>query len=161
MTQLDNSDRRISDITEAAARRLTRRQSLFRVLKGTVAGAAALSVANLEKVSSAFAISCTCGPSASCQSHGYSCPTGGNCATGYGTCTSGNCYPDCIWSTAQWVSCTHCAQGLNSYRVCSDCKLGNYCSPHCTCLSDCLCTGCDSPGAMAADMVRRGILVSA
>jgi hypothetical protein len=74
-------------------------------------------------------------------------------------CTSSNCAGACPYPTGAWVVCNGCGPGSGSYKVCTDCKLSS-CSPHCTCLSGCLCTGCGSFSEMLDDMRERGIAVS-
>ena len=162
MSPFSRSDEVVSELTESTARRLTRRQTLYRGLKGVVAGTAALTVANLSRVPSAFAASCSCGPSASCQSHGYSCPGNGGCDTGHGICSGTGRTGSCVCCNGgQWVACTHCAHGAGSYRVCTDCYLSSSGCSHCDCLSNCLCTGCDTVEDMVADMRARGFAFAA
>lgn len=162
MKVLGESDRAISVLSEAAARKLNRRESLFRIARGSAGGLAALSVGGLARATSAFA-ACggSCGPSSSCLSYGISCPSGGGCAAGHDVCNSSRCGANCPWSNGQWVACTGCHDS-GSYKVCTDCFIQDgTCSPHCNCLSGCLCSGCDTAAQMQADMASRGILVGA
>jgi hypothetical protein len=159
MTSLHDVDAPVSVLAESAARRLDRRQALLRFARGTGGAVAALSIGSLIGARKAFAVDCTCGPSHYCEYYGLSCPLyPAYCPSGVDICTSNNC-SHCPWSTGQWVSCTGCGPGSASYKVCTDC-LHPSCSEHCICLSNCLCTGCETPQQMRDDMERRGIVVS-
>jgi len=157
---MSSFDRLVGNATEGLARRLSRRQVMFRGMKGVAGATAAIAVGSLAGAKNAFAVTCTCGYA--CGQACSGCPSNGGCPTSYAICTSPCAYGNCPWSTGEWVSCTGCGQGSGSYRVCTDCRLIGHsckCPEVCTCLSGCLCLGCGSPSEMQADMAARGIVV--
>jgi hypothetical protein len=134
-------DARISQMTERATRRMSRRNVLRTVFVGGAAGIAAISIGETP----AFADDCTrnCGPTSRCRR----CrPT--ECPHGYVLCKgsfTSNCFNDegyrCEWPHGLWIACTGLGYGYG-YRICKDCIFRDRCYDWCTCLTDCLCCGC-------------------
>src|SRR6266540_4653120 len=145
MTRLiNNADGIISLWSEALARRINRRDLIFRAVKSVAAAAAAASVGSLVNVKEVFA-ACTCSYLASCSPYG-ACPFRG-CPSSCTACTSSNgCGTNCPHSSGYWVI-PNCSCGVcgNGWYECWDCKCPS-CSHLCTCKSTCVCSGCCSPG---------------
>jgi len=145
---VDQADRIISLWGEALARRINRREMMFKAVRGVGAAAAAASVGSLASIKDVFA-SCDCGYLGFCSSYGATCPTRG-CPSSCTACTSANgC--GCPHSSGYWViagcSCGVCGNG---WYECWDCKCPS-CSQLCTCKSTCVCSGCCSPGDVARE----------
>jgi hypothetical protein len=158
---LAETDRLINELAEATARRINRRQAIYRGLKGVIVGTAAVSVANLGRATKAFAVPvCGCGPTASCQSHGYTCPGSGGCNTGHGMCLGGGTRGCACCVGGQWTTCIGKCGAAGSYAICTDCFLSASGCNWCDCLSKCFCTGCQTASDMRADMVHRGLVAA-
>jgi hypothetical protein len=161
---IDQADATVSDLTEGLARRLSRRQVVFKVVRGAALGFAAASTAGFAGVRTALAAAAASGCNfpgcGSCSCLGKTCPSNG-CPSGCYTCTptSGGC-ANCGWSDANWVCCTGCAGGTCGYRLCWDCRCTS-CSRTCGCRSTCRCTGCCSLQDIEAALAREGELAGA
>jgi hypothetical protein len=166
---LKDADRKVNHLTEDFARRLNRRQLVFKGVKGLAAAAAALSVGSLAGVRNAFAMptcNCTCTPPqggncvGTCNACGYgSCPANG-CPSGCYKCRNGDC-SSCPYDSASWVCCYGCGTCGNGYRLCYDCRCptgsGKGCSRKCGCKSVCIGGGGCGPAEVEAEMARFGI----
>jgi hypothetical protein len=134
-------DARISQMTERATRRMSRRNVLRTVFVGGAAGIAAISIGEPP----AFADDCNrhCGPTRRC---GRCRPT--ECPHGYVLCKgsfTSDCFNNegyrCEWPHGYWIACTGLGHGYG-YRICKDCIFRHRCHDWCTCLTDCVCCGC-------------------
>lgn len=159
MKGLEKLDSSVSQRSERLARGMTRRQAVFRFMRGTGGALAAISVGGLATAAAAYA-DCPCGPTPSCGSkYGRSCPdgsTGRYCPTGFSRCERAACGSSCPYTDGQWT-CGPCGPGRYSYYVCTDCRPSTSSCSHCTCRSQCFCTGCNTPSQVAADMEQRGM----
>ena len=131
-------DARVSQITERAARRMSRRNILRTVFVSGAASIAAISVSETP----ALASDCYCGPTPRCRG----CrPT--ECPHGYIVCKGsprGDCFNKegyrCEWPSGLWIACSGLGHGYG-YKICKDCIFRHRCKDWCTCLTECLC--CD------------------
>ena len=153
---LGRVDRRLSRGLETTARRLNRREVLYNGVKLVTGATAAASVGDLAFAASpalAASLLYTC-----CDPYSGACGTNeraNSCPSGWSTCTRSNC--GCVYSGGTWVSttCSPCAHGSGSYRICRDCyKQGSGCATLCTIVSYCECTGCGTPAEVKAEMAK-------
>jgi hypothetical protein len=149
-------DARIGDLTERAARRVSRRGALRGVLLGGTTGLAALAVGERP----ALAADCQCGPTRRCSS---GCP-GVGCPSGYELCKgspSSDCFNSqgyrCEWPQGTWIACMGAGKGYG-YRVCYDCIGAAGCEGWCTCLSECICCRCETAADVRAEQRRLQLL---
>jgi len=152
-------DTRVSQMTERAVRKMSRRNVLRTVVVGGAASIAAISVGDAP----AFADECTgnCGPTKRCSR----CrPT--ECPHGYILCKgsrTGDCFNNegyrCEWPSGMWIACTGLGHGYG-YRICKDCIFRNRCHDWCTCLTDCLCCDCKTAADFKAEQYRLELLVA-
>lgn len=150
-------DRRTSVLTETLARRLSRRQALYKLARGFAGATAALSIGNLAAARDALADPT---PGCGCAFPGgvgcSGCPAGGGCPSGCVKCLSSDCGSPCIYADGNWID-TDCPCGPtgNGFFLCTDCRCIT-CSNICGCRSHCLCGGCRSRGEVALEMARFG-----
>lgn len=153
MIDWQNVDSAISGISEAAARRLSRRSAMLAGLKGVIAATAGLSLGILKNPVTALAGNPGCSwiggvNNANCPNTGANCPCG-TCAPGCPStcvvCTSSNCSISCPYSDGQWTvgSCGNCG-----FYYCTDCMCTSCNSYKCTCESGCKCGQCCTPQAV-------------
>ncbi len=157
MRLLKSVDRHISVGMESAARRLNRRELLYKGAKYAAAATAAASVGDLAIASPAFAenLLYKC-----CDPYSGKCGTGphpAGCPEGWAVCTT-HTPCECVYSNGHWVSteCSPCGLGTGSFRLCIDCyKVGNKkCDALCTVVTDCECRKCSTPAEVKAEMLR-------
>jgi hypothetical protein len=159
------TDRKLSELSEDMARKLSRRQALLKGVKGAAAAVAVLAVGGTVGVRDALAATSSCGCSypgcGHCSCRGKSCPSSG-CPSGCYICKSTTC-PNtaCIYTSGSWIDsncpCGRCGFG---YFRCYDCRCTS-CSKLCGCRSICLCSGCCSPEELEHQFERDKALVAA
>ncbi|HVB44029.1 MAG TPA: hypothetical protein VNF47_15180 [Streptosporangiaceae bacterium] len=144
-------DERIGAFTERAARRLSRRDAVRRVIVGGTTGLAALAMG----ASPAQASTCVCGPTRRCAR----CPAVG-CPPGHHLCRGSfrsHCFNSqgyrCEWPSGSWIACMNLGKGLG-YKVCYDCIGAGGCREWCTCLSACICCHCAGVADIRAEQHR-------
>ncbi len=136
-------DERISDLTERAARPLSRRGALKKCFDVAFKGSL-IAVLGLASAKKAFADACPCRPArgimcAGCPGSPGACPP-----VGYSVCKKINGNPqdtDCIYDGGSWPE--DCLDG--TCRTCTDCWTGTA-NSSCTCRSDqypCGGSGCE------------------
>jgi hypothetical protein len=136
---------------EAAAREISRRTVLARMVKGAAGSVALFTLGEFVTPARAYADSTTCcTPLGRCSVD--TCPAPGKCPSTWWVCKSGQC-TGCIYSSGSWVSgeCSPCGPGPASYIMCTDCHK-NGCAQLCTCVSSCTCSGCYTPAEASASM---------
>lgn len=148
-TEIDNG---IAALAERASRRMTRRQAVKTIVTG---GAAAIATLTLGQ-RPAFATTCMCGPTVRCSG----CPPVYGCPSGYTLCkgsSTNKCFNyqhyRCEYPTGYWTACTGLGKG-GGYKTCFDCIKGGDCSHWCTCLSECICCGCNTPEDVKVEQRR-------
>jgi len=148
-----NFDARVSQMTERAARRMSRRNILRTVFVSGAAGIAAISIGETP----ALATDCagSCGPTPRCR---HCRPT--ECPHGYILCKGsfgGDCFNKegyrCEWPKGLWIACTGLGHGYG-YKICKDCIFRHRCHDWCTCLTECLCCHCKSAADFKAEQYR-------
>jgi hypothetical protein len=158
MRLLKSVDRGISVGMESAARRLNRREVLYKGAKYAAAATAAASVGDLGFASPAFAeaLLYKC-----CDPYSGKCGTGqhpAGCPEEWAVCTTHTAACECVYSNGHWVSpeCSPCDLGTGSFRLCIDCyKIGTKnCADLCTVVTDCQCKKCSTPAEVKAEMLR-------
>ncbi len=146
------TDETLSNLSEQLARKLTRRQVIFRGAKGLATATAAFSVGSLIHAKDAFA-ACECSPPGDralyCTDIGYPCPSDG-CPIGCYLCYDYAC-PDCPYPGGYWVAC-NCGSCNMGYRLCYDCACPGCGYWECGCKSVCLCSGCCSRQQVLEEM---------
>ena len=145
-------EERVTNVADSAVRKISRRDGLKHVFRGTTAALAGVTVGQLTGVKAANAIACTCSKPRGVWCSG--CASNG-CPSGYSICTTSSPCAPCIYSSGYWVSCTGLGSCGFGYRVCRDCWRNSSCSTTCGCLSTVLCSGCCSPAEVKADMARQ------
>lgn len=161
---VEETDRKLNVVAEDVARAVSRREVVFKGLRGLAAAAAAVSVGSLAGVKDAFArTACTCSCAypgcGNCSCRGKTCPTNG-CPSSCKICHLGDCSNGgCPYSDGNWVCCSGCGVCGFGYYVCYDCRCPTCtgcsgCSNKCGCKSGCLCSGCCSPAEVAAEMQK-------
>lgn len=162
----DEADRRLSELSEDVARKLSRRQVLRKGVKGAVAAVAVLAFGGTAGVRGAVAsslVSCGCSyPGCGhCSCRGKTCPSGGGCPSGCYVCKKTTC-PNtaCIYNTGSWID-ADCPCGICGYGYfrCYDCRCTS-CSRLCGCRSWCLCSGCCRPEELGHQLERDKELVA-
>jgi hypothetical protein len=150
-------DERVLAASASMARVLHRRTMLVRILQGSAATVAALTVGTFTGVKDSFAaVSCShCGRwfghgCSGCSPECSGCPANG-CPSGRSVCKRGQCGP-CEYSDGEWVACTGGGRCGGAFRLCWDCK--NRACNVCTCLSVWLCTGCCSEADVRETMAQ-------
>jgi hypothetical protein len=147
-------DKRLMAVSALAARRLSRRLLLGRILRGSAvafAGLAAGSLGTLLNGGDGEATTFHCGNwwpnsrSGSPQCNG--CPSNG-CSFGHVRCRKGQC-PGCIYPSGYWVAANGLGKCGMGYRLCWDCHSPSSCRI-CTCLSTTLCLNCCSAAEVEA-----------
>jgi hypothetical protein len=152
-------DAKISQVTERAIRRMSRRNILRTVFVSGAASIAAISVGETP----ALADDCTrhCGPTSRCR---HCRPT--ECPHGYVLC-KGSFVSDCFnhqgyrceWPAGLWIACTGLGHGYG-YKICKDCIFRDRCNDWCTCLTDCICCGCRNAADFKEEQYRLQVLLS-
>jgi hypothetical protein len=136
-------DARVSQMTERATRKISRRNMMRTVVVG---GAASIAAVSLGEMPASAIDSCAgnCGPTPRCS---VGCPANG-CPSGYSLCkgsSTGTCFNKegyrCEWPSGQWIACTGLGHGYG-YEACEDCKGPGGCKDWCTCLTSCICCQC-------------------
>lgn len=139
-------DERVSSVTDFTARRITRRESLKRLMRGSAVVTAGVVVGNLAWTKPAMASTCDCDPPngiycTGCSSYG-GCPSHGSPCLEY--------YPN---TNGCWIACTGLGTCGYGYVKCCDCTTPyGYC--HCGCQSTCICCNCCSPADVKAEHAR-------
>jgi len=152
-------DARVSQMTERASRRMSRRNILRTVFVSGAASIAAISIG--ETPARASDCAGNCGPTPRCRN----CrPT--ECPHGYILCKgspSSDCFNKegyrCEWPSGMWIACTGLGHGYG-YKICKDCILPHRCPDWCTCLTECLCCNCKTAADFKEEQ-RRQMLASA
>jgi hypothetical protein len=148
-------DARISQMTERAARRMSRRNILRTVFVGGGASIAAISIG--ETPAQALHADCArnCGPTSRCSRCRPS-----ECPHGYVLCKgsfSGDCFNHegyrCEWPHGLWIACSGFGHGYG-YKICKDCIFRDRCRDWCTCLTDCVCCGCKTAEDFKREQLR-------
>ncbi len=152
-------DARVSQMTERAARRMSRRNILRTVFVSGAASIAAISIGETP----ALAADCAghCGPTPRCKG----CrPT--ECPHGYILCKgspSGDCFNKegyrCEWPRGLWIACTGLGHGYG-YKICKDCIFRHRCRDWCTCLTECVCCHCKTAADFKEEQYRIQMLSS-
>lgn len=152
-------DTRVSQLTERAVRRMSRRKALRTVFVGGAAGIAAISVGETP----AFADECShnCGPTPRCsRCRPAECPHGYILCKGSPT---GDCFNKegyrCEWPSGMWIACTGLGHGYG-YKICKDCIFRHRCHDWCTCLTECLCCDCKTAADFKHEQYRLELLVT-
>lgn len=165
LDMLKGADQRVSIWTEELARRLSRRQLLFKGITGFAATTAAVTLGTLTNVIPVSA-ACTCNwigglGNANCPNVGGCTPSVSVCPSGCNICTCSACGCNpcgnpatcfCPWTGGQWVSCSNLGTCGNGYELCTDCMCTTCSNYKCTCRSNCICCGCCSPKDVVAEM---------
>ena len=150
-------DARISQMTERATRRMSRRNILRTVFVSGAAGIAAISIGETP----ALAADCArnCGPTPRCRGCRHT-----QCPHGYTLCKGspiGGCFNKegyrCEWPRGQWIACTGLGRG-HGYKVCQDCKGYGGCRDWCTCLTYCICCGCKTAADFKEEQLQIQLL---
>lgn len=148
-------DTRVSQLTERATRRVSRRSALRAAFVGGAASIAAISIGDTPALSLDANCASNCGPTPRCSG----CPDHG-CPSGYHLCKgspTGTCFNKegyrCEWPAGQWIACTGLGLG-HGYRICKDCIGPGGCQDWCTCLNQCVCCGCTTPGDFKKEQHR-------
>lgn len=137
-------DKQVSNATDFTARRITRRESLKRLVRGSAVVAAGVAVGSLSSIKPAMAVTCSCSPP-----HGRYCS---GCP--YNGCPSGGsiCY-DFYPGTGSWVACSGFGRCHQGFYLCYDCNTrSGHC--YCGCKTGLLCGQCCSPADVKAEMGR-------
>lgn len=161
---IERTDRKLNLVTEDVVRAVSRRELVFKGLRGLAAAAAGVSVGSLVGVKDAFGrTACTCSCSypgcGQCGCEGKTCPTNG-CPSSCKICRSSDCASGCPYADGNWICCNGCGVCGFGYYVCYDCRCPTCstcsgCSHKCGCKSGCLCSGCCSAAEVAAEMQKR------
>ncbi|PRX98063.1 hypothetical protein [Allonocardiopsis opalescens] len=149
----DKIDKYIADASDQTARRISRREGLSKMLRGTAAVLAGVAAGQIVSPSAAAAQSCSCVPPRGVYCSG--CPSGPEqrgCPSGYAVCTTSSGCSPCIYASGYWTACTGQGSGGHGYRVCYDCWRNSSCGTTCGCLSGVLCGGCRTPADVRAVM---------
>jgi len=136
-------DARVSQMTERAIRRMSRRNILRTVFVGGAAGIAAISIGETPALAADADCARHCGPTSRCsRCRSTECPHGYVVCKGSRT---GDCFNKegyrCEWPQGYWIACTGLGYGYG-YKICKDCIFRDRCSDWCTCLTECLCCNC-------------------
>jgi hypothetical protein len=148
-------DERVLAASASMARMLNRRTMLVRILQGSAATVAALTVGTLSGVRDAFAVTCThCGRwfgtgCSGCSPECSGCPSNG-CPSGRAVCKHPTC--GCDYANGYWVACSGGGRCGGAFRLCYDCR--NSSCNICTCLTIWLCTGCCSAAEVRDTMAQ-------
>ena len=142
---------RSGGLSERIARKVNRRDALRRAVVGGTTGLAALALG----ASPAQAAGCYCGPTRRCaRCPGVGCPPGHHLCKGS---FNGSCFNSqgfrCEWPQGSWIACMNLGKGMG-YKVCYDCIGHTGCKDWCTCLSECICCGCNNPADIRAEQRR-------
>ncbi|MGI8447987.1 MAG: hypothetical protein ACR2MP_12570 [Streptosporangiaceae bacterium] len=161
-------DTHISDISEQAARRLSRRGALRAAVVSSVAGIGAVALGQApamatEKCSKGL----QCGPTKRCSGCGGAsngCPSGYHLCKSSGECAYGKKNPNkqgyyCEWASGSWIACNGAGTSGAGYYVCYDC-VDQGCSGWCTCLSGCICCKCTTAAELKAEQKRQQMLAA-
>jgi hypothetical protein len=153
-------DARISQMTERATRRMSRRNVLRTAFVGGAASIAAISIGETPALALDSQCAANCGPTRRCtaECHRHGCPNGYMRCKGSFT---SNCFNNqgyrCEWPTGQWIACTGLGHG-NGYKICKDCIGPGGCPDWCTCLTTCLCCHCTTAADFKKEQQRVQLL---
>jgi hypothetical protein len=161
-------DASIGDLSEHAARKLSRRDTLRVGMLNGVAGIGALALGKLNCATQPIP-KCSkevdCGPTRRCSG----CP-GTGCPSAYHLCKStGQCGPGgtpnsqgyyCEWCSGSWIACNGAGSFGNGYYICYDC-VDQGCAGWCTCLSECICCNCTNEKDLKTEQKRLDLLMAA
>ena len=147
-------DARVSQMTERATRKMSRRNILRTVFVSGAAGMAAISIGETPALASDCAGNC--GPTPRCGNCRHT-----ECPYGYILCKgspSSDCFNKegyrCEWPSGMWIACTGLGHGYG-YKICKDCISRHRCRDWCTCLTECLCCHCKTAADFKEEQHRQ------